>query len=354
MKQRLSSLPVLQLQRIILALAVAGLLLMPLVGLAEDRPEGLVFDDTPREIGLHTPDWFKLSFLDLREDLEDAVEDGKMGLAVYFGMDDCPYCEALFEKNFGQEDIREYLASHFDVVAIDALGTREVTDLKGETWIERRYAAEQGLNFTPSLAFYDEDGKRIHQMRGYYPPYRFRALLDYVIERHDRKVSFRGYLERATPPPKFDMEDINERHFFMNEPYALDRSRIPGSRPLVVFFERRACHACDILHSEPLQEREVLDRMALVEAVQVDADDSRTPVLTPDGQRTNPKEWAEELDIHWAPTLVFFDEHGEEIIRIDSVVYMNRLRNVLDYVLTQGYKKYPTFERWRAQQPPRP
>lgn len=353
MIQRLSSLRVLQLQRIIPALVVAGLL-VPLVGLAEDRPEGLVFDDTPREIGLHTPDWFKLSFLDLREDLEEAVADGKMGLAVYFGMDDCPYCEALFEKNFGQEDIREYLSSHFDVVAIDALGTREVTDLNGDTWIERRYAAEQGLNFTPSLAFYDENGERIHQMRGYYPPYRFRALLDYVIERHDRKLSFRAYLERAAPPPKFDMEDINERDFFMNEPYALDRSRIPGSRPLVVFFERRACHACDILHSEPLQEKEVLDRIALVEAVQLDADDSRTPVLTPGGQRTNPEEWAEELDIHWAPTLVFFDEHGEEIIRIDSVVHMNRLRNVLDYVLTQGYKEYPTFERWRAQQPPRP
>ncbi|WP_026142996.1 MULTISPECIES: thioredoxin fold domain-containing protein [unclassified Thioalkalivibrio] len=335
-------------------LACLALVLLPTPAWSDSFEEDLRFDDTPRHIGLHTPDWFELSFLDLREDLEDAVAEGKMGLAVYFGMDDCPYCEALFDKNFAQDDIRDYLASHFNVVAIDALGTREVTDLDGETWMERRYAAEQRLNFTPSIAFYDEDGERIHQMRGYYPPYRFRALLEYVIDRHDRDMSFRTYLERANPPPKFDLDDINERDFFVNPPYALDRSRIPADRPLVVFFEREACHACDILHSEPLQQDEVLERIALIDAVQLDADDADTPVLTPAGERTNPKEWAARLDVHWAPTLIFFDEQGEEIIRIDSVVHLNRLRNVMDYVLTRGYEDYPTFERWRAQQPPRP
>lgn len=333
-----------------IASLLALLLCWPLWAQAEIE-EGFDFDDAPRIIGLHTPDWFELSFLDLPEDLERAVERGKQGLAVYYGMDDCPYCEQLFEVNFEKEDIRAQLSDNFDVVAIDVLGNREVTGLDGEVRFEREYASEQRLNFTPSIAFYDADGERIHQMRGYYPPYRFRALLDYVTERHDREMSFRDYLDRADPPPKFDTDDINERDFFINEPYALDRSKIPAQRPLVVFFEREACHACDILHTEPLQEHEVLDRIALMDAVQLDAEDRDTPVLTPDGQRTNPREWAAELDVHWAPTLIFFDEAGEEIIRIDSVVHLNRLRNVMDYVLTRGYEDYPTFERWRAQQP---
>lgn len=313
--------------------------------------EGFDFDDAPRIIGLHTPDWFELSFLDLPEDLERAVERGKQGLAVYYGMDDCPYCEQLFEVNFEKQDIRSQLSDNFDVVAIDVLGSREVTGLDGEVRFESEYASEQRLNFTPSIAFYDAEGERIHQMRGYYPPYRFRALLDYVTERHDREMSFREYLDRADPPPKFDVEDINERDFFVNQPYALDRSQVQAQRPLVVFFEREACHACDILHTEPLQEDEVLDRIALMDAVQLDAEDGDTPVLTPDGERTNPRDWAAQLDVHWAPTLIFFDEAGEEIIRIDSVVHLNRLRNVMDYVLTRGYEDYPTFERWRAQQP---
>jgi len=32
------------------------------------------------------------------------------------------------------------------------------------------------------------------------------------------------------------------------------------------------------------------------------------------------------------------------------VVALNRLRNVMDFVLTRGYEEFPTFERWRAAQ----
>jgi thioredoxin-related protein len=206
---------------------------------------------------------------------------------------------------------------------------------------------QRRLNFTPAFTFFDADGNEIHRIRGYYPPYRFRAALEYVIDRHDRQGSFREYLERADPPPKFDTEDINHQDFFQSPPHMLDRSRIAAQRPLVVFFERRACHACDVLHSEPLTDPTVLDRVQLFDAVQLDLD-AETPVITPDGQRTTARAWGERLDIHWAPTLVFFDEGGAEIIRIDSVVALNRLRNVMDYVLTRGYEEFPTFERWRA------
>jgi thioredoxin-related protein len=129
----------------------------------------------------------------------------------------------------------------------------------------------------------------------------------------------------------------------------LDRSRIPAQRPLVVFFERQACHACDVLHSEPLRDQRVLDSIRLFDAVQLDLD-SEAPVITPKGQRTTARAWGEALEIHWAPSLVFFDERGNEIIRIDSVVALNRLRNVMDFVLTRAYEEFPTFERWRAAQ----
>ncbi len=310
--------------------------------------EGLQFDDTPRRIGLGTPDWFRPSFLDIEEDLELARERGRMGLAVYFGMDDCPYCEALFEQNFSQDDIRSYLSEHFDVIAIDVLGSREVTTLEGETLEEKEWARSMGLNFTPSLAFFDADGEGIHAMRGYYPPYRFRALLEYVIDRHDREESFREYLDRAEPPPKFDLEDINERDFFDPPPHELDRTREAGERPLVVFFEREACHACDILHSEPLQNQQVLEQISLMDAVQLDMGDDATPVVTPDGRETTAARWSRDLDIHWAPSMVFFDEQGDEIIRLDSVAHLNRVRNVMEYVLTRGYEDFDTFERWRA------
>ncbi len=327
---------------------LAVLLLLPLAGVvsadAEDFP---TIDDTPRQIGLHAPDWFELSFLDFREDLERAVERGRMGLAIYFGMDHCPYCEVMIEKNLAEPDIRQYFSDHFDVIALDVQGSREVTTLDGERMTERQFAVERRLNFTPAFTFFDADGEEIHRIRGYYPPYRFRAALEFVIDRHDREGSFREYLARADPPPKFDTDDINYQEFFQSPPHMLDRSRIPAQRPLIVFFERRACHACDVLHSEPLRDRGVLDRISLFDVVQLDLD-AETPVITPQGERTNARNWGEALDIHWAPSLVFFDESGNEIIRIDSVVALNRLRNVMDFVLTRGYEEFPTFERWRA------
>jgi len=327
-------------------IAVAALLstaLGPVV--AEDAFPGI--DDTPRAIGLHTPDWFEPSFLDLREDLEQALSRGKSGLAVYLGMDHCPYCEAMLNENLAQPDIRQYFSRHFDVVALDVLGSREVVTLDGERMSERAFAVQRRLNFTPSFAFFDADGDEIFRIRGYYPPYRFRAALEYVIDRHDREGSFREYLARASPPPKFEVDDINYQAFFQNPPFMLDRSRIPAQRPLVVFFERRACHACDVLHSEPLEDSRLLELLTLFDAVQLDLD-ADTPVITPDGTRTSAREWGRELEIHWAPTLVFFDERGREIIRIDSVVALNRLTNVANYVLTRGYESFPTFERWRA------
>ncbi len=43
------------------------------------------FDDFPLEEPIEHPDWFKQSFLDLQEDLANAIAHGKKGIIVYFG-----------------------------------------------------------------------------------------------------------------------------------------------------------------------------------------------------------------------------------------------------------------------------
>ena len=59
------------------------------------------------------------------------------------------------------------------------------------------------------------------------------------------------------------------------------------------------------------------------------------------------REWARSLGLFYAPSLMFFDEHGREIIRVDSVVRFYRLRNVLNYVTSRGYLLEPRYQRWR-------
>ena len=105
------------------------------------------------------PEWFKLSFLDLREDLAEAGRAGKLGIIVYFGQEHCPYCQALMQVNFGLEDIVRQTREHFDVIGIDIWGSRTVTDLEGNPLTEREYSIREKTNFTPSLIFYDGDGR---------------------------------------------------------------------------------------------------------------------------------------------------------------------------------------------------
>ena len=249
----------------------------------------------------------------------------------------------------GERDIVQYTRKHFDVVPIDIWGSREVNDMDDHKLAERDYAVREKTNFTPSMIFYDKDGKKALRLRGYYPPYKFRAALEYIVDGYYKEEAFRDYLARADPPPKFEIGDLNYQEFFQGPPYALDRSRFPAQRPLVVFFEQRDCHACDILHTDPLSDDSALGFLKGFEAVQLDMW-SDTPVLTPDAQRLTAEQWARQLGLFYAPALLFFDERGKEIIRVDSVVRLYRLRGVLEYVLQKGYLEAPTFQRWRELQ----
>ncbi|MCK5663443.1 MAG: thioredoxin fold domain-containing protein, partial [Thiotrichaceae bacterium] len=72
------------------------------------------------------PAWFKVSFLDLFEDIEDATDNNKR-LMIYYYQDGCPYCKKLLEDNFGQRNIANKTQQYFDVVAINLWGDQEVT-----------------------------------------------------------------------------------------------------------------------------------------------------------------------------------------------------------------------------------
>jgi thioredoxin-related protein len=327
--------------------ALLVLLCLLVAGGVSAKTDPLNFDDLPLENLLEYPSWFKKSFLELDEDLAEAVADGKRGIAVYFGQKRCAYCKMLLDVNFQTPDIVRYTREHFDVIPIDIWSPEEVTTPSGETMTQRDYSLSLGTNFTPSLVFYDADGKIALRLRGYYPPYQFRAALEYVADAHYQRESFATYMARGDQTLRFEAEDMVEQPFFSPPPYNLDRSRFPAELPLVVFFEQGNCHACDILHTQPLQRKVIRDLFGRFESIQLNMW-AETPVVKPDGTRSTAREWARELGIFYAPSIVFFDEDGDEIIRVDSVVHLFRLRNVLNYVLTRGYLAEPNFLRWSA------
>lgn len=331
-----------KLKTIVLSVLIFGI--SASVNAADDS--AIEFNDRPLDDALILPDWFKLSFLELKTDIEEAREQNKKGVIIYFGQDFCPYCKAHIEKNWGQKDIIQYTQDHFDVLAINVKGQKPVVDIDGKSYTEKTFSALKQTDFTPSVLFYNNNGQVVLRLRGYRPPYQFRAALEYVADEHYKNEPFREYMARAETALSFGKATLNTNDAFNPPPYLLDRSHFTAERPLMVLFERKRCHSCDILHGGPIANPEIDAQLLKFDVVQLDIY-SDVPVLTPNGEKITAKKWAEKLDINYSPTLVFFDQSGKEIIRIDSVVWFYRLRNVMNYVLSGDYKKYPTFQLWR-------
>ncbi len=309
----------------------------------------LSFDDLPLKDDLDLPDWFNLSFLDLNDSLQEAIDDGKKGLIIYFGRKDCPYCKYQLEGNWGDPAIVKYTQEHFNVIAIDVRGDRTVTDFNGRTWNEKTYSTRRKTNFTPSLLFFNSNGQLALKLPGYRPKYQFRASLEYVADGHYQVETFRQYLSRAEAALGFGSEELNDIENKMKPPFILDR-RMPVSKneirkPMLVLFEHPRCHACDVLHGDTLSQPEVIKQLDKLDIVQLDTY-SQTPVITPSGVKTTAAKWAEDLKLTFAPALLFFDAQGNEVIRVESVIRLYRLNNVLRYVIGKEYENFPTFQAW--------
>ena len=307
------------------------------------------FEDTMLEEELVYPDWFTDSFGNLNDALANARDAGKKGLIVYFGQKRCSYCEKFLKYNLEAPDIRNYLQNNFDIVPVDIWGIEDIVTLDGDVLTEREYSVFEGTNFTPSLIFYDLKGDKILRLRGFYPPYKFRASLKYIVEGFYFKESLREYMARADPGMVFDPEGLNEQDFFTSPPYNLDRRRFKSDIPLVVFFEQGKCHACDVLHTGPLEDERLRAEVKKLEAVQLDMW-SDEPVITPQGKRTTAREWASELGLFYAPALIFFDESGNEVMRVDAVIQFYRLLGVFDYINKRAYREQKDYQLWRLSQ----
>ena len=306
------------------------------------------FDDTQLEEELVYPDWFKLSLGDLNDDLEEARNSGKKGIITYFGQKRCAYCEQFFKTSLADTDIQNYLRKHYDIIAFDIWGIEEVTDTDGKQYTERELSLHYKTNFTPSLVFYDLEGTPVFRLRGFYPPYKFRAALQFAVEEFYRTEKFSDYFARANPGEYFLLGGLTERDFFLEQPYDL-AALLGNDKATAVFFEQGNCHACDLLHSDPLAKDLSIKELEKMNVIQLNmwAD---TPVVTPQGVKTTAKDWAKSLDIFYAPSIIFFDGAGKEIIRVDSVTYFYRLWGVLDYVNQKGYEKSTDYQEWRLKQ----
>lgn len=290
------------------------------------------------------PSWFKASFLDFHEDVAEASKAGKR-LMVLFHQDGCPYCNTLVERNLAQKDIEQAVRKNFDVVAMNLWGDREVVSLGGKTYTEKSFAASLKVQFTPTILFFNEQGKVILRLNGYLPPDRFKVALDYVANKKENSLSYREYVAKNVPSSSSGK--LNKQDFFQAEPY--DLTRKPGSnKPFAIFFEQKDCPNCDTLHNKVLIDKETRTIVNQFDVVQLDMW-SDTKIKLHNGKTTTARDLAKQLDIKYAPTIVVFSKDGREVIRSEAFFKVFHIQGIFDYVLSGSYKSEPSFQRYLSE-----
>jgi thioredoxin-related protein len=297
---------------LLLALAAA---LLP--GLAAAQPATTASPTEapqPSPHAIDIPPWFTEGFLDFREETREAAAQGRQ-VMVYIGQDGCPYCHELMVNNFSQKAIVEKTRQHFNAIALNLWGDREVTWVDGRVMSEKQLARALKVQFTPTLLFLDSQGQVVTRLNGYQAPARFNAVLDYVSARVDRQQPLGDYLASRADLRDEARGRLTDQPFFIKPPH--DLRRRPGGKPLAVLFETRHCQACDEMHDLGLQRPEVRAQFRRMDVARFALGDA-VALTGPTGQALRADAWARQLAISHTPTLVFFDEHGAEVFRVDG------------------------------------
>jgi thioredoxin-related protein len=311
-----------------LTFVAAGLLALAAPALAQ-TPSGKLTGG----IVYALPAWFKPSFFDFREDLEEARK-ARRHVMLFLHLDECPYCARMLEENFVRGDNRAFMQQHFDVIGVNVRGASEVKWLDGKTYTERAFSRMLKTFGTPTLVFLGPQGEVVLKLSGYRDPGALRSALEYVQSAAYLKQPFAAYVAARDKPAVYALRD---------HPQFTQATDFKGyARPLAILFEDRGCVDCARFHDKTLAHPEVAAELKKFLFVRLDTD-SKATVLDVDGNAVTPAQWAQTLRLSYRPSIALYDE-GRAIALIDTRLYHFHFKERLRYVSGGHYKRMSASE----------
>jgi len=157
------------------------------------------------EDGLYHMDWYLESFLDVSEDLTGATAKGKR-FAIMWGLKGCPSCKRMHEVHMMDPKIEGYIRDNFEILHLNHIGAREVTDFDGRKRGEKAFGEAYGIRFTPTIQFFPESAnglaalsgqaREVARMPGLLEPPEFLAMFRYVREKGYQSAPFPEWLKK--------------------------------------------------------------------------------------------------------------------------------------------------------------
>jgi thioredoxin-related protein len=190
-----------------LKLTIAALVVLIVFGTGDAQAkQDLLPAIEPNEDGVYVQPWFLETFLDLREDIEEAKAENKQ-LVILWEQRGCPYCREMHQVNLRIPEIVDYIKANFNVIPLNLWGDREVTDLDGEVTTEKKLARKYRVQFTPTLQFFPKGLEAGHskpghdtevwRLLGYWKPFHFLNSFVYVRdEGYESQPNFQRWLQK--------------------------------------------------------------------------------------------------------------------------------------------------------------
>jgi len=265
------------------------------------------------------PDWFKDSFLELSDDLEEATDADKR-LVLYYHQAGCPYCYNLITQVFKDPAIDALMQDNFDLIALNLWGDREITLPDGSVLTEKDLAVKLKIQYTPTLLFLDESGTPQLRIDGYRPP----ALFQQQVQ------SLLGHQAASAVIAQQSNETV-------------DLS--PMKQPIAIQFVSANCDHCVQFENDILKRNETINLLTRFNHLTVDL--AQNPMLIlPSGEKLPASDWVRQLGLSYFPSWLLLDNKGQERLRIDAYVRAFHFHAALEFVSEQRYVDMPEFQRY--------
>ncbi len=287
------------------------------------------------------PDWFKESFLDIADDVDDATDAGKHVL-LFFQLNDCPYCDRMLAECFQAEPLRGYIQQHFDTIAINVRGDRDIAFNEEISVTEKELSDILKVAATPAILFLDQDNKTVVRVNGYRAPERFRQVLEFVATKSYQTTRLGAYLQARLDD---DVYQLRPNPLFSK---TRDLSSIDG--PLMLIFEDGSCYDCNEFHDGILAHELVRKEIEAFTIVRLDASSTET-IIDVFGNKTTPAELARQHEMIYRPGVLAFDD-GNLVRRHDSLTFPHHFKESMRYVAGKHYQEtdYQSYSQQRTEE----
>lgn len=142
-----------------------------------------------RDVSTH---FFQDTFGNFAEELDNAKQQGKDGILLFFEEDECPFCAWMKHKVLNRPEVQDWYREHFLLFSVDIRGDNEVVDFDGSAKSSKEFSRRYNRReLTPVIGFFGLEGKELYTQPGVVRTVEeFLWLGEFVVDGHYKRTNF--------------------------------------------------------------------------------------------------------------------------------------------------------------------